>query len=137
MIQTALFAGGLPAEREQALFDKIQRLLNQPNAQDSHISLIIEGLPSGSSPLDELSNLPHVHIVRLAPACLCCAGNLVLKIHLNRVITRAKRSNSAQFLFVQLLDPQHLPQLHSQLKQAPLDQYLQLTADCGWAYCVG
>jgi hypothetical protein len=133
MIQTTLFAGGLPAIREQALFDKVQSVLNQPNAQASQISIIAEGLPSGSSPLDELSTHPQLHIVRLAPACLCCAGNLVLKVHLNRVITRAKRSNSAQYLFIQLIDPQHLPQLHSQLMQAPLDRYLRLTADCGWA----
>ena len=129
MIQTTLFAGGLPAIREQALFDKVQSVLNQPNAQASQISIIAEGLPSGSSPLDELSTHPQLHIVRLAPACLCCAGNLVLKVHLNRVITRAKRNSAVPFLFISLVDAQHLAQLQSQLSQAPLDQHLRLISD--------
>lgn len=129
MIQTTLFAGGLSAIREQALFDKVQSVLNQPNAQASQISIIAEGLPSGSSPLDELSTHPQLHIVRLAPACLCCAGNLVLKVHLNRVITRAKRNSAVPFLFISLVDAQHLAQLQSQLSQAPLDQHLRLISD--------
>lgn len=129
MIQTTLFAGGLSAIREQALFDKVQSVLNQPNAQASQISIIAEGLPSGSSPLDELSTHPQLHIVRLAPACLCCAGNLVLKVHLNRVIVRAKRNSAVPFLFISLVDAQHLAQLQSQLSQAPLDQHLRLISD--------
>ncbi len=111
--------------REQALFNAISPLL----AQSIACTVLLEGLASGNSPLDQLDSQPLLQLTRLAPACLCCAGNLVLNVHINRCITRSRRQANSQRLFISLADATHLPQLRAQLIAAPWDQHLQLNPD--------
>lgn len=119
MIPTTLLASSRAhASTEQALADKLRAAI----ASHGDAALIIEGLASGAGVLEGLSAL---RMVRLAPACLCCAGNLVLKVHLNRILRQPPKA-----LFLFLADARHVPQLHTQLSTAPYDSYLQLTADC-------
>ena len=84
-------------------------------------ALILEGLPDGRSPL---AASPALDLHRVAPACLCCTGNLVLRVTLNRVLRlRPDR------LFIGVANAEHLDQLRSWLQQAPYDQLLVLTPD--------
>ncbi len=79
---------------------------------------ILEGLPDGKpdAPLDG-----HANLHRIAPGCLCCTGNLVLRVTLNRLL----RQPPAQ-LFIALADPSHLATLHAMLAAAPYDALLAL-----------
>jgi G3E family GTPase len=68
------------------------------------------------------SDTLHVH--RVAPACLCCTGNLVLRVTLNRIL----RSRPDR-LYIGVASTGHLDQLRSWLQQPPYDQLLELTPD--------
>lgn len=84
-------------------------------------AVILEGLPDGS-PLLVSSTTLDVH--RVAPACLCCTGNLVLRVTLNRILRlRPDR------LFIGVANKDHLDQLRSWLQHPPYDQLLELTPD--------
>jgi hypothetical protein len=85
------------------------------------VAVLLEGLPSGQTLLSPCDAL-HVH--RIAPGCLCCTGNLVLRVTLNRILRlRPDR------LFIGLAATDHLDQLRSWLQDSPYDQLLELTAD--------
>jgi hypothetical protein len=84
-------------------------------------AVLLEGLPSGHTLLESSDRL-HLH--RIAPGCLCCTGNLVLRVTLNRILRlRPDR------LFIGLAATDHLDQLRSWLQHPPYDQLLELTAD--------
>jgi hypothetical protein len=85
---------------------------------------ILEGIPDGKSTLDASDKLV---LHRVTPACLCCTGNLVLRVTLNRILrTRPDR------LYIGVANVDHLDQLRSWLRQPPYDQLLELTPDlCG------
>jgi len=85
------------------------------------VALILEGLSDGRSPLVASSSLA-VH--RVAPACLCCTGNLVLRVTLNRILR-----HRPDRLFIGVANEDHLDQLRSWLQQPPYDQLLKLTPD--------
>jgi hypothetical protein len=84
-------------------------------------AMILEGLSDGR-PLLVSSAMHDVH--RVAPACLCCTGNLVLRVTLNRILR--KRPGR---LFIGVANWDHLDQLRSWLQQPPYDQLLELTPD--------
>jgi G3E family GTPase len=85
-------------------------------------AIILEGLASGTSPLD---GLPPGHTVaRIAPGCLCCTGNLVLRVTLNRLLRQRPRR-----IFIGVADSEHLDQLRSWLQSEPYDQLLRLTSE--------
>ncbi|MFL6658607.1 MAG: GTPase [Massilia sp.] len=82
---------------------------------------ILEGIPDGKSTLDASDKLV---LHRVTPACLCCTGNLVLRVTLNRILrTRPDR------LYIGVANTDHLDQLRSWLQQPPYDQLLELTPD--------
>ena len=84
-------------------------------------AVIMEGLPTGATVLYPTHTL-DVH--RVAQACLCCTGNLVLRVTLNRIL----RSRPDK-LFIGVADTAHLDQLRSWLQQPPYDQLLIVTPD--------
>ncbi|MGX9217784.1 GTPase [Massilia varians] len=84
----------------------------------SFSAVILEGLASGSSPIPDLSS---VRLVRLAPGCVCCTGNLVLRVTLNRLLRQGPER-----LFIGVASSEHLDQLRSWLQAAPYDQLLAL-----------
>lgn len=84
-------------------------------------AVILEGLPDGHGVLTPSSTLL---ISRIAPGCLCCTGNLVLRVTLNRIL----RGRPAR-LFIGLASIDHLDQLRSWLQHSPYDQLLELTPD--------
>ncbi|RJG15427.1 GTPase [Massilia cavernae] len=82
---------------------------------------ILEGLPDPRSILTPSDSLA---VARIAPGCICCSGNLVLRVTLNRVL----RGRPAR-LYIGLANTEHLDQLRSWLQQPPYDQLLELTPD--------
>jgi G3E family GTPase len=84
--------------------------------------VILEGLAPGNSPLDTLP--AQVLCARIAPGCLCCAGNLVLRVTLNRLLRQRPER-----LFIGVARSEHLDQLRSWLQSEPYDQLLRLTPD--------
>ncbi|MCD2518297.1 GTPase [Massilia sp. G4R7] len=115
-LPTTLVTGASAAAREAAIAAQLAALPPPPDAAFS--AVILEGLPSGSSPLDAR---PSVRLVRLAAGCPCCAGSLVLRVTLNRLLRQ-----QPERLFIGMASGEHLDQLRSWLQEAPYDQLLAL-----------
>ncbi|QNA87853.1 GTPase [Massilia sp. Dwa41.01b] len=114
---TTLVVGPDAARREAA----IAQALELPDLREDRVAILLEGMPSGTSPFESSENLL---ISRIAPGCLCCAGNLVMRVTLNRLL----RQRPAR-LFIGVASAEHLDQLRSWLSTAPYDQLLALTPD--------
>jgi G3E family GTPase len=84
-------------------------------------AIVLEGLASGTA---GLVSDPTLALVRIAPGCLCCTGNLVMRVTLNRLL----RQHPAR-LFIGMADAAHLDQLRSWLSCPPYDQLLVLAPD--------
>jgi hypothetical protein len=112
-VLATLVPGATPAAREALIAASL------PAGQ--RCAVILEGLPDGRTMLSPSSNL-DVH--RIAPACLCCTGNLVLRVTLNRILQRHPES-----LFIGVANADHIDQLRSWLQHPPYDQLLVLTPD--------
>lgn len=126
MIPATLVIGATAAAREAAIAAAIADLAprNIPSAR-ADIAIILEGLPNGSSPLDSPpENFPSLHIARIAPGCLCCTGNLTMRVTLNRMLHKRPAS-----FYIGLASVQHLEQFRRFLSTAPYDDLLQLTKD--------
>jgi len=115
-----LVSGGSASLREAAIAQALPP--QQANA------VILEGLANGNSILADLAeqNLSpsSLQLLRIAPGCLCCSGNLVLRVTLNRLL----RHPPAQ-LFLSLADATHIEQLRSWLSASPYDAWLALEPD--------
>ena len=114
-ITTVVF-GGTYAAREAAIAAALRA--------SQHSAAILEGLPDGKagSPLD--SALAPDDIRRIAPGCLCCAGNLTMRVTLNRVLR-----HPPQRLFISLAHGEHLEQIHAFLAMPSYQPLLTLTPD--------
>jgi hypothetical protein len=116
-IPTVLVTGPSAAAREAAIAGAI----SSATPRDDAVAIILEGLPDGS-PVLEASD--QILISRIAPGCLCCAGNLVMRVTLNRLL----RQRPAR-LYIGVAGTAHLDQLRSWLSSAPYDQLLALMPD--------
>jgi G3E family GTPase len=117
-VATTLVTGASAHAREQAIAAQLSDLHQIPP-----VAIILEGLAPGSSPLDSLQS-SDVLMARIAPGCLCCTGNLVLRVTLNRLLRQRPGR-----LFIGVARSEHLDQLRSWLESAPYDQLLRLTDD--------
>jgi hypothetical protein len=109
-----LVIGGNAASREAAIADALDP--SQTSA------VILEGIPSGQSILDEPRT--NLQVIRIAPGCVCCVGNLTLRVHLNRILRK-----SPQRLFISLVNDTHLAQVRAFLTQEPYRTLLTLTEE--------
>ncbi|MET0982142.1 MAG: GTP-binding protein [Telluria sp.] len=116
-IPTTLVTGASASARETAIADAI----SSSTPRSDTVAVILEGLPDGKLVLEPSDKLL---ISRIAPGCLCCAGNLVMRVTLNRLL-RQRPSR----LFIGVAGTVHLDQLRSWLSSAPYDQLLALTPD--------
>jgi G3E family GTPase len=116
-----LVTGASASSREAAIAAHLSDL-HEDGAQAITQAIILEGLAYGSSPLGDLS--PGQTLARIAPGCLCCTGNLVLRVTLNRLLRQRPRR-----IFIGVADSGHLDQLRSWLESEPYDQLLRLTSD--------
>jgi G3E family GTPase len=117
-VATTLVTGASARMREQAIADVLRTSSHQNGAA---VAVILEGLPDGQPVLHPS---PSILIERIAPGCLCCSGNLVLRVTLNRLL-RARPSR----LLIGVANAGHLDQLRSWLRSAPYDQLLDLTPE--------
>jgi hypothetical protein len=94
-----------------------------PGASSARLdsAVILEGMIASGTPL---VSTPTLQVVRIAPGCLCCDGNLVLRVTLNRLLRQRPRR-----LYIGLARSEHLDQLRSWLQDAPYDQLLALNPD--------
>jgi hypothetical protein len=115
-VTTSLVTGASAGARERLV--AAQLALDPPAAA---CAVLLEGLPDGHT---ILVPSPHILIERIAPGCLCCTGNLVLRVTLNRLLRRRPER-----LFIGLATTEHLDQLRSWLQDPPYDQLLELTPD--------
>lgn len=122
-IPTALVIGASAAVREAAIAVAIAGEDTSSTPRSDRVAVILEGLPDGHPVLEASDKLL---ISRIAPGCLCCAGNLVMRVTLNRLL-RQRPSR----LFIGVAGTAHLDQLRSWLSSAPYDQLLALTPDLG------
>ncbi len=113
MTVLSLVLGGSADDRERAIAADLPPGLA--------CAAIIEGLPSGgAAPLNEMPPDVSLEVVRVAPGCPCCTGNLTMRVTLNRILRR-----SPARLYLSLSDASHREQVLLFL-QAP--QYLALLA---------
>ncbi|MCS0591902.1 GTPase [Massilia norwichensis] len=119
-VTVTLVTGPSAGVREQAVFAQLQ--LSNLHHDSAKSGVILEGLAPGNSPLDTLP--AHVLRARIAPGCLCCTGNLVLRVTLNRMLRQRP-----EHLFIVVARSEHLDQLRSWLQAEPYDQLLRLTPD--------
>lgn len=113
---TTVVTGPTPGAREAAIHAEIAAHPGLPTA------IILEGLADANSPLADCG--PHVTVVRIAPGCLCCAGNLVLRVSLNRLLRRPPAR-----LLISLANAEHAGQLRGMLESAPYVGLLTLGAN--------
>lgn len=121
MTLTTLVIGPSAAAREAAIAAAI-KTVGQPGAT---IALILEGLPTGMTRLDDvITHSPTTDVARIAPGCVCCTGNLTMRVTLNRMLRRHPAR-----LYISLATPAHLDRIRSFLTQAPYDDFLTLTQE--------
>lgn len=116
MTLTSLVWGGRAKTREAVILSNIDNSLQT--------AILLEGLPDGNSELDTLASNPNLSIARIAPGCMCCTGNMIMRVHLNRML-RAKPAR----LYISIANSEHIEQLRLFLTQAPYDTLLTLTDD--------
>jgi G3E family GTPase len=86
-------------------------------------AILLEGLPDGHTRLlDEAA--PGLTVVRIAPGCICCSGNLPMRVHLNRLLRQ-----KPQRLFLSIASTDHLAEIRRFLSAPPYEQMLVLTND--------
>ncbi|HSY28596.1 MAG TPA: GTPase, partial [Burkholderiaceae bacterium] len=101
MTLTSLVIGAHAAAREAAIAAAIDPVISTV--------VILEGLAAGVSHLTATSTL---QIIRIAPGCMCCVGNLTLRVTLNRLLRKPPAR-----LFIALATNTHLPQIRDFLTQ--------------------
>ncbi|MCC7645092.1 MULTISPECIES: GTPase [unclassified Janthinobacterium] len=117
-----LVSGGRAAGREAAIAQALQ--------PGHATAVILEGLADGNAILADLAEQTSpspsfpLQLLRIAPGCLCCSGNLVLRVTLNRLL----RHPPAR-LFISLADASHIEQLRTWLTASPYDVLLALEPD--------
>lgn len=125
-----LVAGGRAGQREAAIAAAL--------LPGQSCAVILEGLADGNSVLANLADLAAAsdstelappgatipQLLRIAPGCLCCAGNLVLRVTLNRLLRQPP-----QRIFISLADATHIDTLRAWLQAPPYDAHLALGPD--------
>jgi hypothetical protein len=87
-------------------------------------AVILEGLPDGRELLPPSNASSNPHVVRIAPGCMHCTGNLVMRVTLNRLLRE-----QPQRFFISVASDEHLDLLRQFLQIPPYDTLLSLTDD--------
>lgn len=113
MMHVTLVAGGEADVRERAIAGRF-RDESQPEASRA---VILEGMNETDIVFDA-----NVQVIRLAPACPCCTGNLAMRVTLNRLLR-----HPPQQLFISVAQAAHLDAIRRFLTEASYDAHLTLT----------
>ena len=111
-IPATLVTGSSAALREAAIAAML--------APGEPAALILDGLPTGA---DLFTDRSELRIARIAPGCVCCTGNLTLRVTLNRML-RQQPSR----LFIGVASTEHLPAILDFLRQPPYDAWMDVGA---------
>jgi G3E family GTPase len=111
---TTLVTGAHVAAREAAIAQALDRSVAT--------AVILEGIASGLALLEDESTSGNLQIIRIAPGCMCCVGNLTLRVNLNRILRKPP-----QRLFIALATDTHVEQVREFLLREPYDAFLTLT----------
>lgn len=87
-------------------------------------ALILEGLPDGTDSFVKFDHVANLQIKRIAPGCVCCIGNLTLRVTLNRILR-----NPPTRLYLSLAAADHIEEVRRFLTRAPYDALLTFTDD--------
>ncbi len=82
-------------------------------------AILLEGLPDGQDRLHNLLADYAIPIIRIAAGCLCCSGNVVLRVNINRLLR-----HQPQRLFIGIASSSHHQQLRTMLQQPPYNAWL-------------
>lgn len=116
MTVVTLVCGGSSAAREQAIAAHLD-----PQVANA---AIIEGLPNGQAVLEASADRLSLQVVRVAPGCPCCTGNLTMRVTLNRLLKHAPAH-----LYLSIADASHKPQIAAFLQESQYQAHLQLAPD--------
>jgi hypothetical protein len=109
-----LVTGNSAASREAAIVRRFDPKVSS--------AFILEGLSSGSGALEALAEQAGFPLVRVAPACMCCIGNLTLRVHLNRLLRQHRPSS----ITIAVASAEHIGQLRAFLESEPYRDMLSL-----------
>jgi len=113
MLDVILVTGANAAQREAAIATSFD-----PECQTA---IILEGIASGLGELEILAESHGVQITRIAPGCLCCVGNLTLRVTLNRLL-----KHPPQRLFISIAANTHLSEIGAFLAETQYQALLIL-----------
>lgn len=122
MTPVTLVTGPRAAARESAISRAITTDVAATGGKQQSIAVILEGLPDGSGVLEDRAS--DLQLARIAPGCLCCTGNIVLRVTLNRILR-----DPPAHLYIGLADITHLDRIRLFLSDPPYDCLLTLTGD--------
>jgi hypothetical protein len=116
MTLVRLVHGGDAAAREQAIASEIPAGLK--------VAVLLEGL----SATDVLPATDAITVIRIAPGCPCCTGNLTMRVTLNRLLREPPA-----ILFLSLANSSHLGSVKSFLQEEQYCGRLEpgLDLECG------
>lgn len=109
-----LVSGGSYAQREATIAASLLKF-----STDETIAVVLEGLPDGTNILSDTASL-RLH--RIAPGCMCCIGNLAMRVTLNRIFR-----HPPSHLFVSLASAEHLDEIELFLQQPAYSKVLQMS----------
>ncbi len=116
-ILVTLVTGPSAAAREAAIAAVLD------GAAPAGSAILLEGLPDGAGRLDTIAAACDLQLARIAPGCLCCSGNLTMRVTLNRLLRR-----NPPRLYIGIATAAHLDTIHDFLGQPPYADLLSLTA---------
>ena len=129
-VPTWLVTGDRAGAREAAIAARLCHDDDLDGGIELPTVIILEGLSDGGSALafdpadGPVGVAPVPKVLRIAPGCLHCSGNLVLRVTLNRVL----RHPPAR-LYISLATAEHLELLRAWLSEPPYGDLLDLQSD--------
>ncbi len=114
MTPLTLVYGGNRALREQTIAAHIDPALTT--------TVIAEGMAGGSKVLETMAeSISHLTVLRIAPACPCCIGQLTMRVTLNRLLRQPP-----ECIYLSLDSSTHLQEVQRFLRSEAYQSLLQL-----------
>ncbi|MEO0318152.1 MAG: hypothetical protein RL404_1829 [Pseudomonadota bacterium] len=125
MTLVTLVHGGSGDSREAAIAAKAAA---RASGSTGTSAAILEGFAGGRGALQALADSSVMKVIRVAPGCICCTGNLTMRVTLNRVLREMPEQ-----LYLALADASHMAKVREFLQEAQYRKILELgpELDCG------
>ena len=122
MTLVTLVHGGSGSGREAAIAAQASFHAADRAGSSTRIGVaILEGLAGGSGALQVLEASAVMKVIRVAPGCPCCTGNLTMRTTLNRVLREKPAS-----LFLAIADARHKDKVRAFLQEPQYREHLAL-----------